>query len=273
MKRLLTLLAATAALAAAVFAGNAGAATTDLSSNWSGYSVSGAAFSNVSGSWVEPKATCTGSTTSSAFWVGLGGDSDTSNALEQIGTSTDCSATGKASYTAWYELVPAASVPLRLTIAPGDKIWASVGVDGTKVTLTVENLTRQTSFTKTLSMTAPDVSSAEWIAEAPSTCDNAGRCRTVPLTDFHKITFTKALATAGGHTGTISDPAWTADAIQLDSADDYGPFATMSTAAEADPTALSRGGSEFSVSYSGLSQPSQTDPYGGPGFGVPGFDL
>lgn len=233
--------------------------------------MSGATFSSVSGAWVEPKATCTGSTTSSAFWVGLGGDSETSNALEQIGTSTDCSATGTASYTAWYELVPAASVPLELKIAPGNKLWASVGVNGTEVTVTVKNLTRKTSFTKTLPMATPDVSSAEWIAEAPSTCDNAGRCHTVPLTNFGKIKFTKALTTAGGHTGTISDPAWTANAIQLQSATDFGPFAAMTTAAEADPTNLSASGSAFSVGYTGLSQPSQVDPYAGSGFGVPGF--
>lgn len=267
MTRLLTLLAA---IVAAVFAANAGAATADISSNWSGYSVSGTTFSNVSGSWVEPKATCTGSTTSSAFWVGLGGESNT-NALEQVGTSTDCSAVGTASYSAWYELVPAASVPVKLKVTAGNKIWASVGVNGTEVTLTVKNLTRKTSFTKTLAMSAPDLSSAEWIAEAPSTCDNFGRCQTVSLTNFGKVTFTKALATAGGHTGTISDPAWTADPIQLDANTDFGPFAAATTAAQAAPSSLTAGGSGFSVSYSELSQPAQVDPYGDSGFGSSGF--
>src|SRR5205085_4849070 len=87
-----------------------------------------------------------------------------------------------ASYAAWYELVPAASVPIKLKLAAGNKVWASVKVSGTNVTLTIKNLTRKTSFTKTLTMAAPDVSSAEWIAEAPSACDTYGRCRQVTLT-------------------------------------------------------------------------------------------
>ena len=76
--------------------------------------------------------------------------------------------TGTASYSAWYELVPATSVPIKLKVSPGNKVSASVKVNGTNVTLTFKNLTRKTNFTKTLTMAAPDVSSAEWIAEAPA---------------------------------------------------------------------------------------------------------
>jgi Peptidase A4 family len=97
-----------------------------------------------------------------------------------------------------------------------DAAGGVVKVNGTNVTLTFENLTRKTSFTKTLTMAAPDVSSAEWIAEAPSACDTYGRCRQVTLTNFGKIRFTRALATAGGHTGSVTDPLWTATPIELD---------------------------------------------------------
>ena len=81
-------------------------------SNWAGYVVASSAttktsFSAVSGSWTQPAADCSaGSPSHSAFWVGLGGY--TGDHLEQTGTSADCSATGQASYSAWYELVPAA---------------------------------------------------------------------------------------------------------------------------------------------------------------------
>jgi hypothetical protein len=264
VKRLVTRIATTAAVLASL-ASTAGAVT-DVSSNWSGYSVSGATFSSVSGGWTQPKATCTTGSTSSAFWVGLGGNS-ASNTLEQIGTSTDCDAYGSASYSAWYELVPAASVPIKLKVSAGNKLWASVAVRGTKVTVRIKNLTRKTSFAKTLTMSAPDVTSAEWIAEAPSACDSYGRCRTVALTNFGKVAFTKALTTSGGHTGTVSDPMWAASSIALQSSAGFGgPFAAMATAAQAVPTDLSTDGSAFSVAYGELSQAQQPDPYGGAPF-------
>jgi len=241
--RLLILLAAVAATVA-----RSAAAAADVSTNWSGYAVSGTTFTSVSGGWVQPKASCsTGATTSAAFWVGLGGNSEDSESLEQIGTSSDCSPSGAATYTVWYELVPAASVTVELKVAAGDRIWASVKVNGTKVTVTVKNLTRKTSFAKTLTMAAPDVSSAEWIAEAPSACDAYGRCRQVQLTDFGTVTFTKALAASGKHTGTISDAHWAATSIELESAGNFGPFAAEETAAQAMPSALSVGGSAFAV--------------------------
>jgi hypothetical protein len=69
---------ATAVVAFAVPA-IAGAATSP-SSNWAGYAVASAdvtapvAYTSVSGSWVEPAASCSASPASfSAFWVGLGG--------------------------------------------------------------------------------------------------------------------------------------------------------------------------------------------------------
>ncbi len=64
-------------------------------------------------------------------------------------------------------------------------------------------------------MSAPDTSSAEWIVEAPSICAGSRVCSTLALTDFGKVTFTSASATAGGHAGTIVDPLWTATELEL----------------------------------------------------------
>jgi hypothetical protein len=233
------------------------------SSVWAGYAVTGAGFSSVSGSWTQPAASCTSGDTSAAFWVGLGGNAETSQALEQVGTSSDCNANGTASYSAWYELVPATSVPIKLRLAAGNNVWASVKVSGSKVTVTVKNLTRRTTFTKTLTMAAPNVSSAEWIAEAPSACDTYGRCRQVTLTNFGKVAFTRTLATAGGHTGTVTDSLWTATPIELQSFADFGRFAAAGSGSQAVPTGLSSDGSSFTVTYAELETPSQPDPYAG----------
>jgi Peptidase A4 family len=243
MRRLLGLLAMSAAAFAVPVAG-ANAATSP-SSNWAGYAVSAAdpsvpvTYSSVSGTWVQPAASCTASSAAySAFWVGLGGYSDSSQSLEQIGTETDCTAIGQPTYSVWYELVPAASIPVKLKIFPGNTISANVTVNGQLVIVKLKNLTRKTSFTKRLFMTSPDVSSAEWIAEAPSTCTSSGnRCRTLPLANFGTVAFTSAKALAAGHGGVIVDVAWAATAIEL----------RASTGAV--PSDLASDGASFSVTW------------------------
>jgi len=253
---------AAAVAAAALAAQPAGAlATTAISSNWSGYAVTGTTFKSVSGSWTEPAANCTSTTTSetaSAFWVGLGGDSESSNALEQTGTEADCTANGTARYWAWYELVPKASVRVALAVNAGDRIAANVKVSGTTVTVTLQNLTSGKSFSKTLTMSSPDTTSAEWIAEAPAAVTAAGE-EILPLTDFDTVRFTSATATStSGHTGSVSDAAWSATRIVLESSGNGGPgpgpfgqFAQDdSGATEATPSALAARGRAFSVKWS-----------------------
>jgi hypothetical protein len=245
------------------------------SSNWAGYAVTAPAgvtptptapptaptttiplaFTNVSGRWVQPAVSCTkGKATYSAFWVGIGGFSPASQALEQIGTQANCTATGKAKYSMWYELVPAASVPIKFKVFPGNAIAASVNVSGTRVTLQIRNLSRKTNFTKTLSMAAPDLSSAEWIAEAPTGCNNSG-CRQLPLAKFRTLTFTKAsVTTSDGHTGTITDTAWSPTMIELaDIAN--GPFSSETTMSGALPSALSSNGASFAVIWQAAITP------------------
>jgi hypothetical protein len=123
------------------------APTPELSSNWAGYAISGNGagarrFKHVAASWIQPAVLCTpGATTYSAFWVGLGGMSQSSRKLEQTGTEADCDADGIAQYSAWYELVPAGPVRLKLAVAAGDAVSASVAVRGAYVTVTLADHT------------------------------------------------------------------------------------------------------------------------------------
>jgi hypothetical protein len=214
-------------------------------------------FSSVSGSWVQPAVTGSGY---SSFWVGIGGTGD-SQSLEQIGTEANV-VDGQVRYSAWYELPPEPSVPLDLTINPGDHISATVTVNGTDVIVGLSDQTTVGSFSKTLRMSNPDTSTAEWIAEAPSTKSATGSYSVLPLADFGTVTFTNASATADGHTGSIADPNWTADAFKLTSGDSGPPgFGGPTTrgggaAGGADPSPISPDGSSFSVKWvSGGSQP------------------
>jgi hypothetical protein len=281
---------ATITLAAAltgVSAGSASAATSsqeEMSSNWAGYvaggSSGGTQFSTVSGSWVEPTATCGSGQTYSAFWVGLGGSSQGSGSLEQTGTQADCNADGSANYYAWYELVPSAPVNLSLGIKPGDHISAKVSVSGSNVTVSLSDQTTGQSTTKTLQMSNPDTSSAEWIAEAPSQCDSSGDCTPLPLADFGTVQFSGASATANGHTGTISDSDWTAQPIALGASGSYDVSygGGSSNTAGATPSSLSSDGSAFSVAYqqnaadtSGSAGGSGDNGYGNGGYGYGGY--
>lgn len=192
-----------------------------VSANWAGYAALpsarvGSRFSSVSGYWTQPKATCTaGRAAYSAVWVGLGGYSERSTALEQIGTDADCAPSGAAVYSTWYELLPAGPVNLKLRIRPGDRVAASVTVRGQDVTLRISDLTTGARFSTTKRVAVIDASSAEWIVEAPSACANASSCAILPLADFGQVQFASATATADGHTGPVVDPDWSATALEL----------------------------------------------------------
>ena len=263
--------------------------TESTSANWSGYVAKGSSsgsspqFSSVSGSWIEPNSDCSANNGDAAFWVGLGGTSDGSGALEQVGTQADCSSGGSGQHYAWYELVPAAPVRLDLAISPGDHVSARVSVAGTSVTVSLTDQSTGGTATKTLAMDNPDVSSAEWIAEAPSRCQgsdasNTASCTPVPLADFGTVTFTGASATANGSTGTISSSNWSPQPVQLsggtgDVAPGYPGLVDASggngTSASATPSSLSADGSSFSVAWQpdGSQSASSSDGSGDPSAG------
>jgi Peptidase A4 family len=263
-KRVIPIMAATAACALGTVP--VASASTDVqtasSANWAGYVVGGsssaAKFKSVSGSWVVPTAKCSNGQGDSSFWVGIGGSgSSDTQALEQDGTEVDCNADGSASYSAWYEMVPSPPVKLNMAVHPGDHVSAKVTVDGTSVTMSLNNTSTGGSYEKTFQMSNPDTSSAEWIAEAPSQCSgDLSSCTPLPLADFGNVQFTGASATTtDGHTGSISDASWSTAAVTLDpSASQSGfgnaQFASYSPSGGATPSSLSSDGSSFSVAFS-----------------------
>jgi hypothetical protein len=270
--RELVLAAAVALCIAGAGAASAHAATaTTTSSNWAGYAVrrTGVAFRHVSGTWTVPAVDCsTGARGYSANWLGLGGYSSSSQALEQLGTESDC-ASGKATYSAWFEVVPDAAVTAKLTIKPGDVIFAStaVAVAGDVVTLKLIDKTTGATATRTVHAATVDTSSAEWIVEAPALCagSTSSSCSQTALANFGTTGFSAAKATTrGGHSGKVIDSAWTPVAITLSPTAGGGPGflrgggpggpgrfhqVGTSSAGTATPGALSATGDAFTVSY------------------------
>ena len=196
-------------------------AAAETSSNWAGFAATSSSstpvtFTSVTGTWKQPAATCTAgqSGSASAVWVGLGGYDLDSQALQQIGTDSDCTSTGTPTYYMWYELVPDPPVNVKLNIRPGDTITASVNANNGVIWMQLKNRTTGASFDKKVTVTNPDLSSAEWIVEAPSSCSSFS-CRPVPLSNFGSVAFSRIATIGDGHPGTLTDPTWTNTPIQL----------------------------------------------------------
>lgn len=257
----------------------AGAATglhraTNVSSNWAGYAVTprraGQSFTRVAAQWIQPAVTCrTGQSSYSAFWIGLGGYHRGAQKLEQVGTDADCTRAGTPVQYAWYELVPAGPVNLRLRVSPGDTVSARVATSGTRVALTIADLTTGQSFSRMLRMSAPDTSSAEWITEAPSACNNSGNCRVLPLADFGAVAFSNASVTSTTRTGAISTGSWSTTRVELrdDSLAAFpSGFGARQLLADALPSGLLDTGRGFTVNWQSVSSSA---PPGAPGSAGP----
>src|SRR6201997_5523665 len=153
------------------------------SSNWFGYNQGaleqgGKLFNSIGGNWTVPTATqhTSGQAEASSDWIGIGGgcvDSGctaTDSTLIQTGTEQDVSSTGAASYSAWYELVPAPSLTItNMTVGAGDQMHASIAQVAGDVDvwgITISDLSTGQSYSTTLPYPST-MSTAEWIEETP----------------------------------------------------------------------------------------------------------
>jgi hypothetical protein len=211
--------------------------STATSSNWSAYAVTGAngAYTDVKGSWVEPTATCSRRQTAySSFWVGL--DGYNSNSVEQLGTDSDCSR-GTPTYYGWYEMYPNPSVQLSTStypVSPGDTLTAEVHYNGNSTYTLSMSSSRGWNFSTTQSGSFSN-SSAEWIAEAPSSCSFT--CTVLPLANFGTMNFSNSTAN-GATIGSYGSSVWVAITMQ-----------TSGGTVKASPSALNGSGNGFSVTW------------------------
>jgi hypothetical protein len=176
------------------------------SDNWSGYNqgsleLGGKLFHAITGTWTVPTATqhTSGQAEYAADWIGIGGGcvnsscSVTDSTLIQTGTSEDVSASGAASYSAWYELIPAPSLTIAsLTVHPGDEMYASISVVAHTTSvwkIVLKDLTDNESFTKTVPYPSTHLT-AEWIEETPLILGTGGGFAALP--NLTTVTFDNA---------------------------------------------------------------------------------
>ena len=198
------------------------------SPNWSGYVATNPAgsdpisYSSVTGTWTVPPATCNSKLTtsgSSTVWIGLGGY--TTKYDEELGTDSDCNAQNQPIYYAWFELVPNISFKVFPTktdkVSPGDTITGLVKSLSIRfVLLQIHDQTAGWTFSRTIDYGQQDITSAEWIVEAPTQCENTFNCSQANLTNFGSVTMRDVSATTTkGETGTLTDSNWRVIPIQL----------------------------------------------------------
>jgi Peptidase A4 family len=160
------------------------------STNWFGYNQgtlekNNTLFHSITGDWTVPTATqhSSGTAESSSDWIGIGGgciDAGCTlgdNTLIQTGTEQDVDASGKASYSAWWELVPVTSITIsNFTVSPGDHMHASISevVDSSDVwNITLQDVTKGESFSTTVPYPSTHAT-AEWIEETPLVIGTSG---------------------------------------------------------------------------------------------------
>jgi Peptidase A4 family len=179
---------------------------TNQSNNWFGYNQGtleqgDKLFHSIAGNWVVPTATqhTSGQEEASSDWIGIGGGcvdagcTVTDNTLIQTGTEQDVGANGKASYGAWWEIIPGPSLTISgMTVKPGDHMHASIAEtvansDVWKITLT--DVTTGKTFTQTVPYPSTHTT-AEWIEETPLSIGTSPGLS--PLPNLTRVPFTAA---------------------------------------------------------------------------------
>jgi len=158
-------------------------ANANKSSNWFGYNQGilergGTQFHSIAGDWRVPRATqhVKGRAEASSTWIGIGGGCVDArcdvgdSTLIQTGTEQDVSKSGKASYSAWWEVLPGPAINVtKLRIQPGDHMHANISetVANSNVwKITLRNVTRNRTFKTTVPYSSTHAT-AEWIQETP----------------------------------------------------------------------------------------------------------
>jgi len=235
-----------------------------LTSNWSGYAIAqyqtGQYYTWVQATWVVPAVTFGRTMFSffareeySATWVEIGGFclntqcTSVDNSLIQLGIEENVSSSGATSYSAWYEMLPQAEVPITgFKVNPGNQITASLqcvsacsaGVTQSWLLSMTNNTTGQTwsqNFTYSSSL-----ASADWIEEAPSSFGG-----TLPLADYSRISPFVPIVGANSAWNSLT---LSANGIQM--SDAYGQTSS--------PSSTDANG--FAICWGYSSQPSCTAP-------------
>jgi len=153
--------------------------TSSTSYNWAGYAQDAkkkSTYTGVTATFgVTTVNTSVPGTQYSSDWVGIGGFNKKTKDLVQAGVEEDNS-NGTPFYQAWTEILPAASVPLSMTVSPGDTVTVTVRETAlNQWTMTVADDTSSTSASRVVTYKSKGLS-VEAIHERPCILDS---CKSV----------------------------------------------------------------------------------------------
>jgi Peptidase A4 family len=177
----------------------------------------------VAACWITPTIQKPPATADSVVFVGIGGFDSGDTTLIQAGTRHQINH-GVVTYSAWYELLPAAIATTNVPVLPGDEVCVSIEQTNTNPeewVITIDNRrTGGVEFTQEFPYASSNLT-AEWIVERLSQCvvgPGGVRCHLVNLADFGSVTFTDANATINGVSTTLVDAPDFDDVIMVNGA-------------------------------------------------------
>lgn len=242
----------------------------NTSLNWAGYAASGTNVTSVGATWTIPSITNPIASTADATWVGIGGVS--SKDLIQAGTMAITDNSNQVSYEAWFEILPADSETVPLSVNPGDSVTVSLNeTSQNQWTVSFRDNTTGQSYQTTVSYVSSN-SSAEWIEEMPT-----GTSGFIPLDNFGSVAFSNAFAVSNGSPLTpqsmdaspitLLTGGNTALAIPSALGSDGASFTVTRTSAAVTNVSpnvrtmrIGRGWSRTGVGIQGFTAPSSTNP-------------
>ena len=211
--------------------------------NWSGFYAKSKksvkhSVSHVSGTWTVPVITPATSHTYAYIWVGMDGASN--HTIEQIGTGHKWG-NGVQENIAWFQMYPHRSFRIkRFPIAPGDQISGEVRYVGDGLfSLQLKNWTQGVVFEVPQKFARSEHahrSTADWMVSLP-----ADHHTLLPLANFTTITFADCWTKIHGLKGAIGLTRWNNAPITM--------TATDGTTLKAQPSALTSGGTSFTVTW------------------------
>src|SRR5262249_3331495 len=140
-------------------------------------------------------------------------------------------------YYAWFEFYPHPMFTInKLSVNPGDHMSAHVQYAQRQFTVMITNDTTGQSFSTSTRVNSAQRSSAEWVAEAPSSAGGI-----LPLAVFITVSYSGDTATVGGTTMAIGGFG-TANFYEITMVDDSGN-------PKAVPSMLGSDNSSFSVEW------------------------
>jgi hypothetical protein len=166
----------------------------------------------------------------------VGIDGYNSGTVEQTGTDSDCSS-GALRYYAWYEFYSKPSFIINVvSVHTGDKVTAEVKYNRNKFVATIIDTTTGQSYSASAKVNAHR-SSAEWIAEAPSSSGGA-----LPLANFGTMNFGTLIFDTAAVSGTTGAVGMFPTVWQI-------TMTTSAGAVKAQPSSLGTDQSSFSVTW------------------------